>query len=288
MYLIACNNLTNYIEYVEDYFPLPKIGIWLIQKFFQWFFSRVYNAYDCTLVATKVTQEKVAKIGIQNSIRADLLGVDLKKFTAVSSQNNFFGDRYKLMDIEDKIKIVFIGRLTPDKGWKFTLNSFTQMVANPNLPQLDLTKTATIVVGEGDMKQQIQQVLGNIMPHLYCLGRITPDDIPPLLVNSDFLVTASEKETTGLTILEAGAAGIPAIAPRKGGVIDNIQDGTMGYLYTPKDIKDFLSKLQSLIDNPSLGSNMGIQAKQYVSKYSWEQTTDNLLQIWSAEITKKP
>ncbi|MDJ0534224.1 MAG: hypothetical protein QNJ70_17380 [Xenococcaceae cyanobacterium MO_207.B15] len=83
MYLIACNNLTNYIEYVEDYFPLPKIGIWLIQKFFQWFFSRVYNAYDCTLVATKVTQEKVAKIGIQNSIRADLLGVDLKKFTAV-------------------------------------------------------------------------------------------------------------------------------------------------------------------------------------------------------------
>ena len=278
---------TNYIEYVEDYFPLPKIGISLIQKFFQWFFARVYNAYDRTLVATKVTQEKVTNIGIKNSIKANLLGVDVEKFTNVSLQNNFFNSKYNITDIEDKTKIVFIGRLTPDKGWKFTLDAFSQMKADSNLPQIDLTKIAIMVVGEGDMKQQIQEVLGNIVPSLYCLGRIPPNDIPALLVNSDLLVTSSEKETTGLTILEASAAGIPAIAPRQGGVIDNIEDGTTGYLYTPQDKQDFLSKLKLLIDNPSMASKMGTGARKYVANFSWEKTTDNLLQIWSTEITKK-
>ncbi|HHP7231507.1 MAG TPA: glycosyltransferase [Xenococcaceae cyanobacterium] len=277
---------TNYIEYVEDYFPVSRIGIWLIKKFFQRFFARVYNAYNCTLVATQVTQKKIADLGIKNSVRADLLGVDLEKFHPVSAQNNFFQVQYGITNIENKIKIVFIGRLTPDKGWQFTLKAFTQMVVNPHLLQFDLTKIAMIVVGEGEMKPQIQQVLGNILPDLYCLGRVSPDQIPQLLVNSDLLVTTSEKETTGLTILEAAAAGIPAIAPRQGGVIDLIQDGKTGYLYTPQNIPDFWDKLQLLITHPSLRFNMGTQAKQYASQYSWQQTTTNLLQIWSTEIAR--
>lgn len=278
---------TNYIEYVEDYFPIPKIGIYLIEKFFQWFFARVYNTYDCTLVATQVTQEKVINIGIKNSIKANLLGVDLAKYAVISSQNNFFSSEYNITGIENKTKIICIGRLTPDKGWNFTLEAFSQMKENPNLPQIDPHKIAIIVVGEGDMKQKIQTVLGDIIPSLYCIGRIAPDRIPPLLVNSNLLMTTSEKETTGLTILEASAAGIPAIAPRKGGVIDNIKDGTTGYLYQSQDKQDFLSKLKLLTENPSTRSDMGTKAKEYVNSYSWEQTTDNLLQIWATEIAKK-
>ena len=52
---------------------------------------------------------------------------------------------------------------------------------------------------------------------------------PALLANCNLHVTTSEKETRGLTILEALAAGIPVLAPNSGGVIENIHHGLTVY-----------------------------------------------------------
>ncbi len=95
-------------------------------------------------------------------------------------------------------------------------------------------------------------------PHL--LG-ISPDDVPALLANSDIHVTTSEKETKGVTILEAFAAGIPAVAPRAGGLVDSLEDGENGLLFTPQDKVDFTSKLKILIDNPIIASNNGAKSQ---------------------------
>jgi glycosyltransferase involved in cell wall biosynthesis len=273
---------TNYIEYAEDYFHLPKLVIRFLQSILKLIFARIYNSYSLTLVATEVTQKKLLQMGIKNIVKDQLLGIDLDKFNSIIKQNNFWQDRYNLSNIDNKIKLIFIGRLTPDKGWNFILNSLVDLVQ-----EIELNYLALIIIGEGNLKEKITEKLSQLATNFYLLGRVSPDDIPALLVNSDIYLTASEKETTGLTVLEASAAGIPIIAPRAGGVIDNIIDGTNGFLFEPGNIDDFGNKLKLLINDANLRKVMGNQGKNFVAELNWEQAVKNLLKIWQTEIDRK-
>ncbi|WP_319420816.1 glycosyltransferase [Pleurocapsa sp. FMAR1] len=270
---------TNYSDYFDDYFKLP-LGInRLIKKVLALIFTKIYNAYDLTLVSSSVTTQKLTKLGIKNIYCADLLGYDSKYF-ANSKSFKFFSEQYNIQNLENKIKLIFLGRLTADKGWNFTLKSLADL--SPDI----LNKIAIIVAGDGALKDEIKASLKQLTPNVYLLGRSAPETVPMLLTNSDIFITNSEKETRGLTVIEAAAAGIPAIAPRAGGVIDTIKDGETGFLYQPQNQADFLDKLNLLIFNINLRQSMGIKAKELSQQWTWEQTINNLVEIWSEEINK--
>ena len=218
---------TNYLDYFDDYFQLPLGMNWAIKKFLNWTFTKIYNSYDITLVSSPTTLAKLTPIGINNLVGAELLGCNLERFEKCDRDASFLDRHYNLPNLQSKIKLIFIGRLTPDKGWNFTLKTLGK------LPPELLNKIAIIIAGDGTLKQEIEHTLKQLTPDVYLLGRIPPQVIPYLLTNGDIFISNSQKETRGLTIIEAAAAGIPAIAPRAGGVIDTIQDGETGFLYQP-------------------------------------------------------
>lgn len=269
---------TNFLDYLADYFPLPQpvlaVVKFLLQKLIVW----VYNSYDLTLVTSKVTYPKVIELGIKNVQYQSLVGFAHDRFTDNLRQPNFFETRYGLDKVDSLVKVVFLGRLYPDKGWDFTLDALE------TAQTINLGKVALIIAGDGPMREPISQRLSNLCPHLHLLGRVAPEDVPALLSNCDFHVTTSEKETRGLTILEAFAAGIPVLAPNSGGVVENIQPGENGLLFRPGDRQDFTQKLQLLIENQSLRTAMGDRAKNLVQQFSWEQAVTNLLAIWQQAI----
>jgi Glycosyltransferase len=104
------------------------------------------------------------------------------------------------------------------------------------------------------------------------------------LKNSNFHVTASEKETRGLTVLEAFAAGIPVVAPQSGGVTENIQDGRNGLLFTPGNKESFCEKLKLLIEDSNLRKRMGRNGREAITKYSWDNAVSNLVKVWQEQI----
>ncbi|MEO1672053.1 MAG: glycosyltransferase [Cyanobacteria bacterium J06631_2] len=273
---------TNYLEYLDDYLQLPFGLNWLVKKALGSIFVKIYNSYDATLVSSSVTAHKIKCLGIKNTIQAELLGYDAQQFksTAKTNLSSLLGDRYNLPNLQDKIKLIFIGRLTPDKGWNFTLEAF------PQLPPEIINQVAIIIAGDGTLTKKIEDSLKQLTPNVYLLGRIPPETIPELLIYGDIFITNSEKETRGLTVIEAAAAGIPAIAPRAGGVMDTIIDGESGWLYQPQDHQDFLTKLTSLIVDRDLRESMGAAAKEIAPQYTWEQTVDNLIDLWEAEIKR--
>ena len=271
---------TNYIDYFDDYFQLP-LGInSIIKKTLGFIFAKIYNSYGLTLVSSSVTYSKLAKLGIKNLRYAELLGCNINEFD-IAKDNIFFAKQYSIPNLNNKVKLVFLGRLTPDKGWYFALNSLSKLPANT------INRIAVIIAGDGNLATEIEQTLKPLITDTYLLGRVAPQFIPAILTNSDIFVTNSEKETRGLTIIEAAAAGIPAIAPRAGGVIDTIVDGETGFLYQPQNEADFINKLELLIENKPLRDSMGVKAKETAAQWNWQQTTNNLIQIWSQEIEKK-
>lgn len=271
---------TNYIEYFDDYFQLPFKLNSIIKFILTFIFAKIYNSYYLTLTASKLTFDKLRLMGFKNLCCDNFLGVNLIK-NQPKPKNNYWLNKYNIRDIEEKIKLIFVGRLTPDKGWNFCLKSLSK------LPQEILKKIAFIIVGDGLMKDEIKQKLSQLTPHTYLLGRIDNQTMPELFANSDIFVTTSTKETRGLAVIEACAAEIPVICPDSGGVIDTIKDGYNGFLFQSNNEVDFLEKLILLVNNNSLRKSMGIKAKISVQDFTWEKTTNNLLQVWGEQIIKK-
>ena len=137
------------------------------------------------------------------------------------------------------------------------------------------------------MREEIATKLTALAPQVHLLGRVVPEKVPALLVNCDLHVTTSEKETRGLTILEALAAGIPVVAPNSGGVVENINNDYNGYLYQPGDRLDFCHKLKKLIENESLRQKMGERGKISLKELSWQHSIRNLVNIWE-EMIERP
>jgi glycosyltransferase involved in cell wall biosynthesis len=268
---------TNFAEYAADFIDAPTAILHGIQFILRKLFAWVYNAYDLTLVGSSDAYDKITRMGIRNGQRGEFLGIDLAQYQ-LDRHPDFFVQNYGWSDLAAKVKLVFLGRLTPDKGWKFTLNALDQ------LSPADRSKVAILIAGDGEMQPEIADRLAPLAPRF--LGRIPPAAVPELLVNCDIHVTASEKETRGLTVLEAFAAGIPAIAPRAGGVTDSIQDGSNGLLFTPGDAADFVAKLSRLIQDPALRQSMGAKGRASVDRYAWDDMVQNLLAVWQAAIQK--
>ncbi|NET40818.1 glycosyltransferase [Okeania sp. SIO2B3] len=277
----VCTFRTNFLDYFEDFLPLPK-GINLMLKLiFEKSFVSIYNQYDLTLVSSSVTYQKIVNMGIKNVKYTNFHGFDMEKFESATITTNFWESNYQIPNLTNKVKIVFLGRLTEDKGWQFTLDAFTKLQQLVNLENI-----AIIIVGDGPMRDEISNRLTKLTKNVYLLGRVPPENIPNILKNSDFHVTASEKETRGLTVLEAFAASIPVVAPQAGGVVENIQDGWNGLLFTPRNQENFCEKLKLLIEDSNLRIQMGINAQESVVKYSWDNAVANLVKIWQEQITQ--
>jgi glycosyltransferase involved in cell wall biosynthesis len=268
---------TNFLDYADDYLPLPPFAIASVQWVAGKFLRYIYNSYDITLATSRVTAENLAQLGIRNLHRphVELVGIDTEAFNPNRRTAGFFEREYGLPDVDEKVKLIFLGRLTPDKGWEFALDAFSRV-----FEVVDRDRVAILVAGDGPLREAIASRLGRLTPHAHLLGRVPPERVPALLASSDVHVTTSEKETRGLTVLEAFAAGIPVLAPRAGGVTENIRDGWNGWLFTPRDRVEFVQKLQLLIEDGNRRRQMGDNGRRSMERHSWERAVGNLLGVW--------
>ncbi|MGL5082631.1 MAG: glycosyltransferase [Microcoleaceae cyanobacterium] len=275
---VACFR-TNFSEYLEDFFSVPPGVISGLQFLLRKLLVLIYNRYDLTLVPSVVTQQKLIEFGIKNTQYEDLNGFDFDRFDLSLQADQFFAKTYQISGIDDKVKLVFVGRLTPDKGWNFTLSALPQA-----LVKLGIENIALIIVGDGQLQGEIAEKLSQVTPHVHFLGRVAPENIPAVLFNSDIYITASEKENRSVTLIEALGAGLPAIAPRAGGVVQDIQDGWNGFLFEPQNAEQFEEALRRLVEDVTLRQSMGARSRDYAAQYSWDQTVRNLVRRWQQQL----
>ena len=274
---------TNFIDYIEDFLPLPKPIIKRLQQLSMLFIRPVFRAYDIILTASPITQRRLEQLNVTNTVCDRYLGVDTRTFQSLSKQPNFFQTQYNIQNPNSKTKLIFLGRLTPDKGWHFTLKALSALKQKTSYTD----KIICIIVGEGELREKISKTLLELGIEAYFLGRVLPENVPALLVNSDIHITTSEKETLGLTVLEAFAARTPVIAPNAGGVTTHIRHSQNSLLYSPQNIDSFNQAIATLIDEPDLRKKMGKQAQHDIASYDWDQAVDTLIATWNEQITKK-
>ncbi|HIE57418.1 MAG TPA: glycosyltransferase, partial [Anaerolineales bacterium] len=136
----------------------------------------------------------------------------------------------------------------------------------------------------GNMKEWAQHI--GIADRVHFTGQVAYNQIPRYLVTSDIFVTASVTEVHPLTVIEAMASGLPVLGIESPGVGDTITDDENGYLIPNEDLAAFTAKMVRLITDGVLRQKMGAQARQTAQRYSYERTSQHMLEIYEQVIAE--
>lgn len=183
-------------------------------------------------------------------------GVNLKRF----NPSHWAGDARTTTRLElglppDAPVIVFVGRVTRDKGIVEIVNAFTLL--HPDHPDLRL-----LLVGPFERDDPIPdktRTLINEHAAIHVTGfSNTPEKF---LGASDIFCLPSYREGFGSVLIEAGAMGLPSVATKIPGLVDAVRDGVTGFLVAPKDALGLATALKKLLTQPDLRRNMGDAAR---------------------------
>ena len=131
-------------------------------------------------------------------------------------------------------------------------------------------KSKLMMVGEGPEKKRAIQYVNEkgLEEQVLFLGN--SNEIDKILCYSDLFLLPSEKESFGLSALEAMAHGVPIISSDAGGIPEVNKHGKTGYLSKIGDTESMTLNALSLLQNESLHKSFKKQAEQQAEKFNLE------------------
>jgi glycosyltransferase involved in cell wall biosynthesis len=128
----------------------------------------------------------------------------------------------ELPHFEDRKGVLFIGRLSEEKGLRHVLE------LPKHLPGLSI-----LVAGDGPLSNEVQRA-AQLFPCVTYLGKLDRDAVARQLASARLVVMPSLwREPGPLAALEAMAAGTPLIAYDSGGLAEYVADAAAGIIVQP-------------------------------------------------------
>ncbi len=107
-------------------------------------------------------------------------------------------------------------------------------------------------------------------------------DMAPHYAAADAFAFPSRFDAFGAVLLEAMAAGLPAVASARAGASEVIEDGVNGLLVNdPEDVRRLRDRLQALLD-PGLRARLGEAARSTAERFDWESHLERVLLAYRA------
>lgn len=176
----------------------------------------------------------------------------------------------------DSIVFCYLGRIGPEKNLGLLVDAFIRAAkAEP--------KIALLLLGDGPARGEAQERLWahGLTDRVHFAGLTPYAMVPELIASADVFVTASVSEVHPLVVMEAMAAGLPAIGIVSPGVGDIIVDGETGFL-TTEDAAAFSDRMLELARDESLRSRMGAAARTAAAGYDIRIMADRMLELYES------
>ena len=201
--------------------------------------------------------------GSSNGVESSRFDLDETKASEVIELRERLGIR------QDAPVVGFAGRFTRDKGIAELLQAASLL--RTRFPELRL-----LLVGDGDEGDRLPPEIRlriSADPNIICSGFVA--DPAPYYHLMDVLALPTHREGFPNVVLEANAAGKPAVVTDATGAVDSVIDGVTGFIVRVGDSTALAEALQKLLDDRMLLACMGKNGRKRVlaefhPKHIWE------------------
>ena len=224
--------------------------------------SRLYRSFETGLArvsdrllgVSEATVDDLVRLGVAGRDRFQVipLGLDLEPFATLDPAPG--RELRRGLGIgDDDVVLSFVGRVVPIKRVDVLLRALALA--------RDAGPLRLLVVGDGEIRPRLQELsreLG-IADRVRFLGYRR--DLTTIASAADIAVLTSANEGTPVSLIEAAAAGCPAVATRVGGVPEVVTPDT-GLLVPPDDPEAAAAALRRLGSDGDLRARLGEAARE--------------------------
>lgn len=168
---------------------------------------------------------------------------------------------------DGKINLLFLGRLNEKrKGLKYLLSAYSRL-------KWDWPNLRLLVVGPGKPDDDSYRIMSerNLQDVVF-VGRVSDQDKARYYKSAHIYCSpATGKESFGIVLLEAMAAGVPVVASDIEGYSNVVTHGREGLLAPPRDDAALASAISVLLKDPGLCARLGAAGRQRADEFRWER-----------------
>jgi glycosyltransferase involved in cell wall biosynthesis len=293
--IIHLHNFSQFVPVVRAFNPHAKIVLhmhceWLTQLERSMIAHRLKNV-DLVIGCSEYITAKIRMGFPQFAKHCQTIfnGVDIELFPSQNDQGSSLVNTTK--------RLLFVGRITPEKGLHILLDAFQQIVGDDLQVTLDIigpearTSAEFIIHLSHDQKLTSlasfyresylaylqRQLAPNLADRVTFLGFIPHASLSTHYRRADVFVNPSLSDAFPMTVPEAMATGLPVVATRVGGVSEIVGHEKTGLLVEPGDAGGLAAAILRLLADHDLRRMMGKAARERINElFSWEQIVKNL------------
>ena len=235
---------------------------------------KAFNNIDQVVANSQFTKNLAVEIGIdENKITVINPGV----FPAKNLDNSSMKEAEKLLKNKNP-RLITVSRLDKRK------NHEKVIMALRNLKQIYPNIVYTCI-GYGDEEENLKKLTKELKlnQQVLFLKNINQDLKNSLVSKSNVFVMPSiihknSVEGFGIAYVEAAQYGVPSIGGKDGGASDAIQNNETGIICDGNNLEEIYSSIDLILKNNSY-LEMGKKAKDYSTKFEWNNITKEYLKI---------
>lgn len=180
------------------------------------------------------------------------------------------------------LRAVCVGRITSDKNYELLAATIAALVPTYR------HRLVVDIFGEGDPAiiracEKILDKAGIAQNVMHFRG--TTSRIRNILHEYDIFLMSSRSEGLPIALIEATAAGLPAIVTDVGGCREVVEAGPSGLVVPSSDVEAYRGAIQEMMDEPAQREVFSKNAKKTALVYSIEHAADRHAQLYREVLT---
>jgi starch synthase len=261
-----------------------------------------------SLIERSAYEDATGIIAVSDGMRKDILraypqldpnkvsvvhnGIDLEAFQAADNP-----DLVRANGVNpDQRSVVFVGRITMQKGLPYLLKAARQL---PSDVQLVLCAgapdTPQILQEVTDLVSELRKLRDNV---IWVEKHLSREELIAMLSAATVFACPSIYEPLGIVNLEAMACGTAVVATATGGIpevvahdetgllvpIEQVQDGSGKPLDEAKFVADFAAALNKMLEHPKLAEFGKAGRRRVEDNFSWQSIAAETIRVYQSAI----
>jgi len=255
--------------------PRARLGRWIFTEL-----DRLlnYSATNRLVYVSQRVRDECVRQRLSPAAISDVIpvGIPLERFRQPFDRQAL---RRELGAATEDVILTFAGRLDEQKGVNVLLEA-----AAIFMPRL--TCARLWIVGQGPLRPPLEGQAHSLGLESAAHFWGKRDDVERILAASDLFVLPSRYEALPIALLEALAAGLPAVATQVGEVESVVQDGVNGFTVLPGDAAALAGAIERLAASAALRQRMGEKAREMAMRFDERVTFQQLEKIYAAALAR--